>query len=81
MKNRPHATWWDIATELDLLVCDAGPSGCQRGWGINAHKFGRVDHDGVIHWKGFNGRANTNGLPHRPRHGDSMRLPEACSQS
>jgi len=61
MKNRPGATWWDIAEELDLAICDYGPSGCPSGLSHWMHGQGRVK-DSILHWDGFNRRASTLGL-------------------
>jgi hypothetical protein len=61
VKNRPGATWWDIADELDVFICDNGPSGCQSQLTPWAHKKGTVK-DNIVHWVGFNNIAGTKGL-------------------
>jgi len=61
VRHRPGATWWDIAEELDLLICDNGPSGCPSGLSPWMHSKGRVK-DNILHWDGFNRKAMRHGL-------------------
>jgi len=61
VRNRPNTTWWDIAEELDLFICDNGPSGCTAGLSQNLHKKGRVK-DGIVHWNGYNRSTSISGL-------------------
>ena len=62
MRNRPRSTWWDIAQDLDLMICDGGVSGCRKKWSPWIHSKGRVDSIGIIHWDGWNRPSRTDGL-------------------
>lgn len=56
------ATWWDLAQELDVLICDGISAGCRKKWRATSHKIGKVDAIGVIHWDRWNRRAGRIGL-------------------
>lgn len=63
MRRRTNTTWWDLANELDVLICDNGPAGCQSGLTQWRHHKGTV-RDDIIHWDGFAGRTHLVALRH-----------------
>ena len=62
MRGRKGKSWRDLADEMGIIVCDS-KQGCGRKWGTVAHRDGRVDVHGFIHWDGFRRhRVTTRGL-------------------
>lgn len=59
MRNRRNQTWGDLANEMGLKTCP-GQAFC--AWGLRAHRAGRVDPSGVVHWDGFPRKSTTRGL-------------------
>lgn len=57
----PNITWFDLAVEWDILICD-GKNKCRKQWSANTHRLGRVDSMGYLHWDGWNRRPYRNGL-------------------
>lgn len=62
MRNRRNQTWAQLGVELGLQQCSGAP--CPSGLGTRAHRAGRVDLAGIVHWEGFPRKSTTRGLRH-----------------